>query len=452
MTPLHAGASGNDVLSSLALVLLKVLAEELAQLDNLLVEAVAAGGPGLLGVQQIIGHVGAGLGHLQVENVVVLKLGVGELAGVDGVEDGAGVLEGASLAALGEAGADPAGVEQPGVGLVLLNLVGEHAGVLHGVQGQEGLGEAAGEGGLGLVDAVLGAGHLGGVAGDEVEHGLGAVELGDGRQDTAGVAGEEDDVGGHVVGQAGDLCVGDVLDGVGAAGVLGEGDVVVVDLAGDGVEDDVLEDGAVADGVVDIRLLLGRQANALGVAATLDVEDTAVTPAVLVVTDQGTVGVGRQCGLAGSRQTKEEGDIAVLALVGGRVQGQDVVLDGHLVEENGEDALLHLTGVLGTQDDHLLGGEVDGDRGGRGHALGVAVGGELAGIVDGVVGVEVLELLAGRADEHVSHEEGMVGASADDTDADSVLFVPASIAVNDIDAVAGVEVVDSTLSVDFPDL
>jgi hypothetical protein len=46
----------------------------------------------------------------------------------------------------------------------------------------------------------------------------------------------------------------------------------------------------------------------------------------------------------------------------------------------------------------------------------------------------------------------MVGASADDTDADSVLFVPASIAVNDIDAVAGVEVVDGTLSVDFPDL
>lgn len=415
-------------------------------------EAVAAGSPGLLGVQQIIGHVGAGLGHLQVEDLVVFKLGVGELAGVDGVEDGAGVLEGASLAALGEAGADPAGVEQPGVGLVLLNLVGQHAGVLHGVQGQEGLGEAAGKGGLGLVDAVLGAGHLGGVARDEVEHGLGAVELGDGRQDSAGVTGQEDDVGGHVVGQAGDLCVGDVLDGVGAARVLGEGDVVVVDLAGDGVEDDVFEDGAVADGVEDVGLLLGGQANALGVAAALDVEDAAVTPAVLVVTDESTVGVGRQSRLAGSRQTEEERDIAVLAFVGGGVQGQDVVLDGHLVEEDGEDALLHLAGVLGAQDDHLLGGEVDGDRGGRGHALGVAVGGELAGIVDGVVGVEVLKLLAGRADEHVSHEEGMVGASADDTDADSVLFVPASIAVNDIDAVAGVEVVDGTLSVDFPDL
>lgn len=128
------------------------------------------------------------------------------------------------------------------------------------------------------------------------------------------------------------------------------------------------------------------------------------------------------------------------------------MLDGHLVEENGEDTLLHLTSILGTQDDHLLGGEVDGDGGGGGHALGVSVGREGSGIVDGVVGVEVFELLTRRADEHVPHEQSMVGASADDTDADSVLLVPASIAINDVDAVAGVEVVDSTLSVDLPDL
>jgi hypothetical protein len=46
----------------------------------------------------------------------------------------------------------------------------------------------------------------------------------------------------------------------------------------------------------------------------------------------------------------------------------------------------------------------------------------------------------------------MVGARADNADTDPVLFVPASIAVDDVDAVAGVEVVDGTLSVDFPDL
>lgn len=449
---LDNGAGGLDVVGSLGLVLLEVLDEETTELLDLLLEAVLAGSPGSGGVEQLVGNAGAGLGNLEVEDLVRLVGGLGELTRVDGVEDGTSVLERAALAALGVAGTDPTGIEEPGVGLVLLNLLGQHLGVLHGVKSQERLGEAGGEGRLGLGDTVLSTGHLGGVSRDEVEHGLGAVELGDRRQNTTGIAGQQDDVARVALGQAGDLGVGDVLDGVGASGVLSQGGVVVVDLASLLVKDDVLQNGAVADGTVNIRLLLGRETDALGVAATLDVEDTAVTPAVLVVADQGAVGVGRQGGLASAGQTEEEGDVAVLALVGRGVQGQDVVLDGHLVEEDGEDTLLHLTGVLGTEDDHLLVGKVDGDRSARGHTLGEPVGGESTGIVDGVVGVEVLELLTGRADEHVAHEESMVGAGADDSDADSVLLVPSGVTVNDVDSRPCVEVVNSTLAVDLPHL
>ena len=139
---LNLGTGLDDVLGGLGLVLGEVLAEELAQLDDLGLEALGAGGPSLLGVEKLVGDVGAGRGDLEVEDVVVLVLDVGELAAVDGVEDGASVLERAALATLGEAGADPAGVEEPGVGLVLLDLVRKHPGVLHGVQRQEGLGEA----------------------------------------------------------------------------------------------------------------------------------------------------------------------------------------------------------------------------------------------------------------------------------------------------------------------
>jgi hypothetical protein len=280
---------------------------------------------------------------------------------VDGVEDGAGVLEGASLATLSETGTDPAGVEEPGVGLVCLDLVGKHLRVLHGVQSKEGLSEAAGEGSLGLGDAVLSTGHLGGVTRDEMEHGLSAIELGDRRQDTTGIASEEDDVGGRVGGEARNLGVGDVLDGVGASGVLSEGSVVVVNLTGKRVEDNVLEDGTVSDSAVDIGLLLSRQANGLSVATALDVENTVVRPAVLVVTNESSVGVGGESGLASSRETEEKSDIAVLALVGGGVEGEDVVLDGHLVEENSEDSFFHFTSVLSTEDDHLLLLEVDGN-------------------------------------------------------------------------------------------
>lgn len=113
---------------------------------------------------------------------------------------------------------------------------------------------------------------------------------------------------------------------------------------------------------------------------------------------------------------------------------------------------LHFTSILSTKDDHLLLLEVDRDRGVGGHAGSVPVGWESTGIVDHVVRVEVLELLARWPDKHVVHEECMVGTSADDTDVDPVALIPAGVAINDINAVPGVEVVDGTFSVDAPDL
>lgn len=114
--------------------------------------------------------------------------------------------------------------------------------------------------------------------------------------------------------------------------------------------------------------------------------------------------------------------------------------------------LLHFTSVLSSKNNHLLLGEVDGDGGGGGHTSGPAVGRESTGVVDHVVGVEVLQLLAAGPDEHVAHEESMVGTSADNTDVDAVTLVPAGETIDNVDTVAGVEVVDSTLTVDTPHL
>ena len=76
--------------------------------------------------------------------------------------------------------------------------------------------------------------------------------------------------------------------------------------------------------------------------------------------------------------------------------------EGGRTYHDGEDALLHLTGVLCAEDDHLHALEVDFNRGGGRHALGEAVRGELARVVDDEVGLaKVLELLFRRTDEHV---------------------------------------------------
>lgn len=84
--------SGEDLRGGLVLVLLEVLLEQAAELGDLALE-VGGAGPALGRVEELVGHAGAGLGDGEVEAVVHLVLLVGELAGVDGVEDGAGVLE-----------------------------------------------------------------------------------------------------------------------------------------------------------------------------------------------------------------------------------------------------------------------------------------------------------------------------------------------------------------------
>jgi hypothetical protein len=166
------------------------------------------------------------------------------------------------------------------------------------------------------------------------------------------VNGEErayvDDVGRLAGGEAGDLGVVDVLDGVRATGVLSDASVLVVGLAGEGVVRDVLKDRTEADGAcrqkrrsdvasttrhakqrtVDFRLLLGAKADALGVASSLNVENSSVGPDVLVVADELPRGVSRQSGLSGSGESEEERDVAVGSLVGGRVKREVAELDG----------------------------------------------------------------------------------------------------------------------------
>jgi hypothetical protein len=73
-----------------------------------------------------------------------------------------------------------------------------------------------------------------------------------------------------------DLGILDIIDWVGAASVLRECRVVVVNLSSIGIEDNILQDRAKFDSIEDIRFLFGRQTDALGVATSLNVEDTLV--------------------------------------------------------------------------------------------------------------------------------------------------------------------------------
>lgn len=247
---------------------------------------------------------------------------------MNSVDDATGVFERATLART-ELAARPASVDQPAVDVVLSHALSQHLSVATRVEDDEGCTVAGGESRDWLQDTVFGTRSLRGVASQEMIAGLFRSETRDRRKDTKCIAGEHNDVARLAFDDTGDLCIRDVFNGVGAAGVFCDADVIVIGCTGSGIVDNIFEDGAVLDGIIDIRLLLSGEVDALGVAATLNVKDTGVGPDVLVITNEETVGVGRECGLTGPRETEEEGDVIVLlADISRGVEGELTKLDG----------------------------------------------------------------------------------------------------------------------------
>lgn len=190
----------------------------------------------------------------------------------------------------------------------------------------------------------------------------------------------------------------------------------------------------------------------LGVTATFDVEDTVIRPAMLIITDESTVGISRQSRLTRSRQTKEQSDVSIFTLIRGRMESEHVMPDRHKIEHDSEDALLHLTGIFCTKDHHLLRLEVDGDTGAWGHTGGIPISRERTGVVNCEIGTSIsLHLLFCGTDKHISHEETVVCPCTNNSDFDPVTSIPSSISVKDVDSGSGIEVINRTFTINLPD-
>ena len=143
---------------------------------------------------------------------------------------------------------------------------------------------------------------------------------------------------------------------------------------------------------------------------------------MLVVADERPRRVRRQRRLARSRKPEEESDVLGSADVAARVQREHAPL-WHQVVHDAEDALLHLAGVLRAQDDHLARLQVDVDRRRARHEARVSVHRKRASVEDRKVrGSERRELCLRGADQHVVHDEGVVGPGAHDADLDAAAW------------------------------
>ena len=106
---------------------------------------------------------------------------------------------------------------------------------------------------------------------------------------------------------------------------------------------------------------------------------------------------------------------------------------GHVVVHNAEDTFFHLAGVGAAQYYLLLRCEVNIYSVLAPNVFNLVVGAELASVNNCEIGagLEVLfDLLVGSSDQHLFHEQRMVGSSADDTCLNLEFGIPTSVLVN----------------------
>ena len=149
-----------------------------------------------------------------------------------------------------------------------------------------------------------------------------------------------------------------MIDRIRYTGILGYAVICEIDLALC-IQSNVFKQSITANGIINVRLRLFVQVDNLGIAATLKVKYAVVIPAMLVITDQKTLRIGRQSGLSGTGQAEEDsGVLAVHICICGAVHGSDA-FQRQVVVHHGEHTLLHLTAIPGVNDNLLTAGNVE---------------------------------------------------------------------------------------------
>lgn len=232
------------------------------------------------------------------------------------------------------------------MGLVLLDFVVEQLGVGQRMVDHERPAKARAKGHLRLgAKADSGASDLAGVAGNEMVDGLVGREFGDGRHNPGRVASEENDVFGMTGAFFGQM-IFDVRERMGRTGVFGDGVIIEVEVAGDGIEGDVFEDGAKTAGAgVDLWLGVVGKTNHLGVSPI-----------------SWRLGSAERVVLPVPERPKKMATSPEEPTFRGAVHGKHA-LQREKTIQNGENSLLDFAGVTGAADDGEAFAEIDEDEG-----------------------------------------------------------------------------------------
>lgn len=102
-----------------------------------------------------------------------------------------------------------------------------------------------------------------------------------------------------------DFCIRNVLDRIGAASVFGYGAIIEINATSDFIIDNILKNTSESNCIKDLRFFLTGQVYTLGITAALNVEDSMIGPAMLIITDQVAMNIGGQGGFTRPGKSKE---------------------------------------------------------------------------------------------------------------------------------------------------
>ena len=313
----------------------------------------------------------------------------------------------------------PPCIDEPDADLVRSDFLAEQPSVHTGRERHECCAKARAEGSLWLGHALFGASNLRGVSREEVVHRLCWSEPGNRRQHPESIGRQHNDVP-RVTSHAFAGRIRNVADGIGGPRVLRERCVVEVEPPSCAIHAHVLQDGPkLSRGLVDLRLRLCGKMDNLRVAATLEIEHSAIAPSVLIVPNKGAAGISGQCGFPRAGQSEEDRNSAIGTDIGGAVHGENILLRKQVVH-HAKDRFLNLARILCTPDQHELLGEVHDDEDLGVRAVDFGNGVEVRGVDKGELRHVSGHFSGLDLDEHVAREKVVPSGFGDDANRQTI--------------------------------
>src|SRR6476661_3638116 len=113
-----------------------------------------------------------------------------------------------------------------------------------------------------------------------------------------------------------------IINRIGHTCIFGQRAISVIGFAGLLIQNNVFTDRTETHRIIDLRLMFPGEVDTLGITAALEIEDTIISPTMLIITDQAPIWVSGKARLAGTRKAKEESDITLRTDVRRTVHGQ----------------------------------------------------------------------------------------------------------------------------------